>query len=167
MTSKLTHIERQGGRPATKKILPDGTIEYYYPGNGRKRYKPVPLKDRKYAKRKPDDPRAIQWNGDWYLPLELLADDVRRMPETRPDEDSVWHALLCECDVCKREVITWWKQMAREIVPKGVVTPEDPVSAGRVLRSVVRCPPQTPERLVRHHPRVAERSARSSRGLEP
>lgn len=161
-----THIERQAGRPAQKKILPDGSVEYYYPGNGRKRYTPVPLEERKYRKLKPDDPRAVYYNGVWFLPLELLADGVRSMPETRPDEDCVWHALLCECHACHRPTALWWKQMAREMVPRGE-KPEDPINAGRVLRSVVQHPPQTPERLVRHRPRVSERSARSSRGLEP
>ena len=96
------------------KVLEDGTRIYsnYY------RYKPVADKDRKYAKRKPEDPRAVRWYGVWLLPLDLLDDTDRRIPETRPDTDAYDHmgrGLKCQCDVCRRPEAErwqtkWWRE---------------------------------------------------------
>lgn len=58
---------------------PDGT-RWYRCGHG---YRPVPPEARKYAVRKPDDPRAVRFGGNWYLPLELLPEEQRVMPVTR------------------------------------------------------------------------------------
>lgn len=96
------------------KVLEDGTRIYsnYY------RYKPVADKDRKYAKRKPEDPRAVRWYGVWLLPLDLLDDTDRHIPETRPDTDAYDHmgrGLKCQCDVCRRPEaerwqLKWWRE---------------------------------------------------------
>lgn len=66
------------------RTLPDGTRVY---SNGT-RYKPKPRSERKYAVRKPDDPRAVRWRGEWLLPLKVLPDDERKnFPQTRPDSE--------------------------------------------------------------------------------
>lgn len=80
------------------KVLPDGT-HWYKDGHG---YKPKPEAERKYAKRKPDDPRAVRYRSDWYLPLDVLPDEARVMPETRPDEETLEHRAWCRCTVCSR-----------------------------------------------------------------
>lgn len=96
------------------KVLEDGTRIYsnYY------RYKPVADKDRKYAKRKPEDPRAVRWYGVWLLPLDLLDDTDRHIPETRPDTDAYDHmgqGPNCQCAVCRRPEASrwqtkWWRE---------------------------------------------------------
>jgi hypothetical protein len=65
------------------KVLPDGTRVYanYH------RYTPVPEDERKYGVNKPDDPRAVRFHGVWLLPLELLPEDERVLPATRPYRD--------------------------------------------------------------------------------
>ena len=65
------------------KILADGSREY---ASGH-RYRPVPVSERTYAVRRPDDPRAVRWHGTWLLPLVLLEDSLRAMPATRPFRD--------------------------------------------------------------------------------
>jgi hypothetical protein len=96
------------------RVLEDGTRVY---SNGVRR-KPVPDHLRKYGRRKPDDPRAVLWQGNWLLPLELLHPDERCMPVTRPDTDAYDHAgkpRRCRCDVCKRpESRRWRNQWRRE-----------------------------------------------------
>ena len=90
------------------KYLADGTRIY---SNGTK-YKPVEQWRRKYGMNKPDDPRAVLYNSRWYLPLELLPDDARVMPATRPDEDAYDHYAKrqkCKCDVCRRPEAQRWK----------------------------------------------------------
>ena len=62
----------------------DGTRVY----SNYTRYKPVPEEKRKYARRRPDDPRAVRWGGEWLLPLPVLPDDERTMPATRPFRDA-------------------------------------------------------------------------------
>ena len=59
------------------RTLPDGTRVY---SNG-VRYKPVADEVRKYRRRRPDDPDAVRFRGDWFLPLELLPDEERSDPE--------------------------------------------------------------------------------------
>ena len=96
------------------KVLEDGTRVY----SNYTRRTPVPDHLRKYKKRKPDDPRALLYQGNWYLPLELvpLADRIR--PETRPDTDAYDHmskARKCKCNVCRRPESKRWKlQWKRE-----------------------------------------------------
>ena len=83
------------------KVLADGThlYENYH------RYKPMADEDRVNQRRKPDDPRAVRFHGQWFLPLELLPEDQRTMPATRADEDAYAHMSkpgLCKCQVCRR-----------------------------------------------------------------
>lgn len=66
------------------RTLPDGTRVY---SNGT-RYRPKAPAERKYRVRKPDDPRAQRWKGEWRLPLEVLPDDQRKnLPQTHPFDD--------------------------------------------------------------------------------
>lgn len=132
------------GKPV--RIEPDGTHVYanYH------RYKPVPKEKRKYAVRKPSDPDAFRVGGVWYLPLPLLPDQAREMPETVPDEETLYHRAYCRCEVCQRPgaVLLWrrahglgWATRASGIQPA----------------------PTGPHQSV-PHPRAAGRSERSSRG---
>lgn len=63
--------------------LDDGTRVY----SNYHRYKPVPDEQRKNKRRKPDDPRAVRWGGEWLLPLPVLDDEQREMPATKPFKD--------------------------------------------------------------------------------
>lgn len=83
------------------KVLEDGTRVYasYH------RYKPMADEDRVNTVRKPADPRAVRFHGKWFLPLDVLQDEQRAMPETRPDDQAYDHmnvSLLCRCEVCMR-----------------------------------------------------------------
>lgn len=94
------------------RIEPDGTRVYasYH------RYKPIPLEERKYGINKPDDPRAVRFHGQWFLPLDVLDDAERDMPETRPDSDAYDHMttnLLCNCRVCVRPAAEQWRRKWR------------------------------------------------------
>jgi hypothetical protein len=62
--------------------LEDGTRVYanYH------RYKPKAPEERIYGVNKPDDPRAVRFHTKWFLPLDVLPDDVRTMPPTREDK---------------------------------------------------------------------------------
>lgn len=80
------------------------------------RYRPKPLAERVYAVRKPDDPRAVRFGSRWFLPLDVLPDEHRTMPATRPDEDAYAHMdsnLLCRCDVCQRPAAERWRRKWR------------------------------------------------------
>lgn len=66
--------------------LPDGTRVY----QGGHRYKPKAPEERVYGVNKPDDPRAVRFHGNWYLPLDLLPDEERVMPVTKPDLTRDW-----------------------------------------------------------------------------
>ena len=94
-------------------ILPDGTRIY----SNRTRYRPLAPEERKYKVRKPDDPRAVMYNKEWFLPLDLLSMG-RVMPETRPDTVAYEHmskSRRCKCDVCRRPQSKRWKlQWRRE-----------------------------------------------------
>lgn len=77
-------------------------------------YQPVPVNQRKYAVRKPADPRAVRFKGDWFLPLELADEEAREMPETRPDEETLEHRARCRCTVCQRpQAAVLWRRRAR------------------------------------------------------
>ena len=92
--------------------LEDGTRVYadYH------RYRPLSPEERTYAVRKPDDPRAVRFHGQWFLPLDVLDDDARTMPVTRPDTDAYDHMPMpCRCDVCKRpEAGRWQRRWLRD-----------------------------------------------------
>lgn len=88
------------------------------------RYKPLPPEQRKYGVNKPDDPRAERFHGRWFLPLQLLDDGSREMPETKPDDIAYEHAkhtLLCFCDVCRRPDAERWRSKWRRDRRKGLV----------------------------------------------
>ena len=98
-------------------VLPDGTRVY----SNRTKYTPVPAEQRKKISRKPDDPRAVRWKGDWLLPLDLLGDDQRQFPETRPDTEAYDHMAKthrCRCVVCRRPGARRWKRMYRRQMRK-------------------------------------------------
>ena len=92
-------------------ILPDGTRIY----SNRTRYRPLPPEERKYKVRKPADPRAVMYNNEWFLPLDLLSRG-RVMPETRPDTEAYEHMSKprrCKCNVCRRPQSKKWKLLWR------------------------------------------------------
>lgn len=98
------------------RVEADGTRVYR---NG-VRYKPVAPEDRKYGVNKPDDPRAVRFHGQWFLPIEVLPDEARApVPETRSDEDAYEHAkrtINCRCLVCLRpEAERWRRKWLREL----------------------------------------------------
>lgn len=77
-------------------------------------YTPVPLDQRKYKINKPDDPRAVRFGSKWYLPLAVLPEAERVMPETIPDEETLTHKAWCSCKVCKRPAAkALWAKKAR------------------------------------------------------
>ena len=77
---------------------PDGTRVY---DKGR-RYKPVPLEERKYRK----FPKGTIWHGGQpFGPLPLLPDEKRRLPATVPDAETKTHQLGCLCWYCQFEVV--------------------------------------------------------------
>ena len=79
---------------------PDGT-RVYEKGH---RYKPLELDERKYRKLKPDDAAergALPFHGNWYYPLEVLPEEARTFPWTRPDSDAIAHQLGCLCHMCR------------------------------------------------------------------
>lgn len=80
------------------RIEADGT-RVYAKGH---RYKPMADADRTNKVRKPADPGAVRHYGNWYLPLPLLPDDARILPETVPDEETLSHRAACRCHVCRR-----------------------------------------------------------------
>jgi hypothetical protein len=95
------------------KTLEDGTRVY---SNGT-RYKPLPLDQRKKGVNKPDDPRAVRFHGEWFLPLPVLPLDARKnFPQTRPDSQAYDHMPRpCKCIVCRRpaSVIGRWQRKWR------------------------------------------------------
>ncbi len=80
------------------RVEEDGTRVY----DDYHRYTPVADGDRKRAVRKPDDPRAVRFYGEWFLPLPVLPDERRCMPATRPDSEALDHRATCGCEVCQR-----------------------------------------------------------------
>lgn len=90
------------------KILEDGTRVY----SNYTRYKPKPAVERKYKVRKPDVPGAVMYNKEWFLPLPVLPEDDRDMPDTRPDTvayDHMEKRAKCRCEVCTRPEAQPWK----------------------------------------------------------
>lgn len=87
---------------------PDGTRVY----SNYTRYKPVPEEQRVYKRRKPDDPRAVRFRGDWFLPLLFRPDELRYMPLTQPDENAYEHMVKFgarhNCEVCTRPAAKKW-----------------------------------------------------------
>lgn len=94
-------------------VLEDGTRVY----KNYVRYKPVPLEQRKYRVLKPDDPGAVLWGSVWFLPLVVLPDEQRVMPETRPDTDAYDHMgrwRPCKCEPCLRPTALKWQKKWRK-----------------------------------------------------
>lgn len=92
------------------KVLEDGTRVYadYH------RYRPKPPAERKNKVRKPDDPRAVRFHGQWFVPMDLVPDDQRVFPETRSDEEAYDHMPRpCRCTVCKRPSAARWQRKWR------------------------------------------------------
>ncbi len=79
------------------------------------RYQPVPPEERVNAIRRPDDPRAVRFHGRWFLPLDVLPEAARSLPETRPDEETLEHRAACTCPVCARPAarILWRRARRR------------------------------------------------------
>ena len=80
------------------RVLPDGTRVY----SNYTRYKPLAAAERVNTVRRPDDPRAVRFHANWFLPMDLLPDSRRQMPETRPDDQTLEHRASCRCKVCRR-----------------------------------------------------------------
>lgn len=96
-----------------RRIEADGTRVY----SGYERYTPVPLEERKNGINKPDDPRAVRFHTRWFVPMDLVPDNERVMPETRSDEEAYYHALktlLCRCKVCVRPSAVAFRNRARD-----------------------------------------------------
>jgi hypothetical protein len=83
----------------SRTVEPDGTVVYRYKGRGPVRYKR--RGDERPWTPKQRSEQAVRFGTRWFEPLELLAEDRRTMPKTRPDEDGVTHKMLCRCDICK------------------------------------------------------------------
>lgn len=98
---------------APVRVEADGTRVYA----GGARYKPKPIEERLIGVNKPDDPAAVRFHGRWFLPLTVLPEDARVLPETRPDEDAFHHMstnLLCRCEVCRRPAAERWRRKWRK-----------------------------------------------------
>ena len=96
------------------KVLADGTRVY----DGGARYRPVDPSARKIGVNRPANPLAQRFHGRWFEPLELVDDELREWPETRPDTDAFEHmsiSLTCNCQVCQRpEAERWRRRWRRE-----------------------------------------------------
>jgi hypothetical protein len=94
-------------------VLPDGTRVY----KGGARYKPKPAEDRLIGVNKPDHPDAVRFHTRWFLPLDVLEDERREMPETRPDSLAYDHmnkrGMACTCEVCSRPEAGRWQRKWR------------------------------------------------------
>jgi hypothetical protein len=97
------------------RILEDGTHVYasYH------RYKPMADEDRTNKINKPKDPRAVRFHALWFLPLELLDDEQRVMPPTRPDSQTLEHRGWCTCEVCSRPAARTVWRVQRERLYRG------------------------------------------------
>jgi hypothetical protein len=95
------------------KILEDGTRIY----SNYARYTPMPDEQRTNTIRKPADPGALRFHAQWFLPLDLLPDDLRLMPQTRPDTDAYDHMAKprkCMCVPCQRPEAVAWQEKWRK-----------------------------------------------------
>ena len=96
------------------KILDDGTRIYL----NYARYTPMPDELRTNKVRKPDVPGAVRFHAEWFLPLDLLPNHLRLMPETRPDTDAYDHMVKprkCMCVPCQRpEALKWQNKWRKE-----------------------------------------------------
>jgi hypothetical protein len=79
------------------------------------RYRPKKLSERAYGINKPDDPAAVRFYGRWFLPLPVLPDEQRVLPETIPDNETLLHKARCLCRVCRRpqSAELWRRRRAR------------------------------------------------------
>ena len=92
------------------RVTEDGTHIYA----NYNRYRPLKPEERKYGVNKPDHPEAVRFHTQWFVPLELLDEAARVMPETRPDSATLDHRATCRCEVCKRpEAAILWARRAR------------------------------------------------------
>jgi hypothetical protein len=134
-------------------VLPDGRHLYR---NNRVKYMPVKPEDRKYKVRKPDDPRAVRFRGEWFIPYDTVPDDQRTMPETQPDNLAYLHIYIrndCDCTVCVRPEAQVWRTMAREAKRNGKpfkasTTPKNPSKShlySRPLRDACTADESTPD----------------------
>ena len=80
------------------RVPPDGTRVY----SNYTRYTPLSEAERVNQVRRPDDPRAVRFHTRWFVPLDLLPDEARVMPKTRPDSATLEHRAGCRCEVCRR-----------------------------------------------------------------
>ena len=97
------------------RVEEDGTRVY----SNHTRYKPKAASERKYKVRKPDDPTAVRWKGEWWVDREVLPDSARSMPATRQDRDAFDHWLVnrnCRCVVCRRDESKPWKEKAKNFL---------------------------------------------------
>jgi hypothetical protein len=95
------------------KVLDDGTRVY----SNYSRYTPMPDDQRTNRVRRPDDPRAVRFHGQWFIPLDLAPDEQRVTPETRPDDEAYDHmhtTALCRCRVCTRPQAERWRRKWRK-----------------------------------------------------
>lgn len=100
----------------TYRTEPDGTRVYPH-GH---RYRPLSDEERVYARRKPADAEergAVRWRGNWYYPLDVLEDEQRELPWTRPDEEAAGHQLGCRCLMCR--TVPRVRRLKRERVRRG------------------------------------------------
>lgn len=111
------------------KVLEDGTRVY----SNHTRYTPVPDHLRTYKRRKPQEPGYVLWQGKWWGPLVLAADEARVLPETRPDTDAYEHMTKprkCMCFVCRRPESEQWKAKWRKDLRLSQGTPAELASLG-------------------------------------
>lgn len=91
------------------RVLEDGTRVYA----SYNRYVPVPVEERKIGINKPDHPGAQRFHTRWFLPLDVLPDEQRVWPQTRPDTDAYDHmeiTALCRCEPCCRPQADRWRR---------------------------------------------------------
>lgn len=96
------------------RVLEDGTRIY----SNHTRYKPKAASERKYKVRKPADPGAVRWGGKWWVKPQVVEENQRIMPLTRPDRAAFDHFMegkkRCRCEVCMRKEGRVWRDRARD-----------------------------------------------------
>lgn len=73
------------------------------------------------------------WGSQWLSPLPLVEDGLRRLPETRPDEDAITHVWGCGCTVCARPNALRLKRLALRRRTRDVIEGDVQVGAEPVL----------------------------------